>query len=550
MRIARRCRPLFVVALSTLADAVARANAARRGPCGSTISIDCRRCAIRSSRPRATGSPTPSRRSTSRRIATTSTSGCRAGTVASTSSSPRRRIASRGRAGAPTASTSTFLSGRHAGRRGREEVGRPALAAQPPGRRGGPHHRAKGGVSDYEWAPDSTPLVLVVSDPEDEDEAPPNRRRTPAPDKPPSTNPPRQAGRKAEEAEDAEADRDRSLHVQARRRRLSGQAAIAPVAADARDAQGRRADQRRSTTRRCPRGRPTGSGSRSSASAAPIRIAPTTATCSSWTRSPAPRPRAADHLHRARTMTRGRRGARTARSIAYLQGSEPRFFAYNLNQLAVVPAAGGAPRILTASLDRAVSSPRWTPDGSSLLFVIEDDRAQHLGRIKRQRRGHRAARRRDDAVLSEFSISRDGRIAALSSVADRARRSARARRRRRCARCRRRTRTCSRELRFGHHRGCDVHGEGRHDGQRRPGQAGRLSGGPTLPAAARHPRRAERPGRAGVHVPARALRRARLRRARRELPRQLGSRAPRIRRRSSPTGATRRSSTCSPASTG
>src|SRR4029453_13098315 len=42
------------------------------------------------------------------------------------------------------------------------------------------------------------------------------------------------------------------------------------------------------------------------------------------------------------------------KSIAYVQGDEPRFYAYNLARLAVIPSAGGTPRILTASPDRAV----------------------------------------------------------------------------------------------------------------------------------------------------------------------------------------------------
>ncbi len=67
--------------------------------------------------------------------------------------------------------------------------------------------------------------------------------------------------------------------------------------------------------------------------------------------------------------------------IAYLQGDEPRFSAYELRKLAVVPAEGGAPRVLTAGLDRAVSSPRWSPDGRSLVVLAEDDRAQYAARV-------------------------------------------------------------------------------------------------------------------------------------------------------------------------
>ncbi len=67
--------------------------------------------------------------------------------------------------------------------------------------------------------------------------------------------------------------------------------------------------------------------------------------------------------------------------IAYRQGDEPRFSAYNLYKLAVVPAAGGAPRVLTATLDRPVSSVRWAPGGKSLVCVVEDDRARYVARV-------------------------------------------------------------------------------------------------------------------------------------------------------------------------
>jgi dipeptidyl aminopeptidase/acylaminoacyl peptidase len=67
--------------------------------------------------------------------------------------------------------------------------------------------------------------------------------------------------------------------------------------------------------------------------------------------------------------------------IAYAQGSEPKFNFHSLNRLAVVPADGGAPRILTASLDRGTGSPTFTPDGTAIVFTVTDDAAQYLARI-------------------------------------------------------------------------------------------------------------------------------------------------------------------------
>ena len=57
--------------------------------------------------------------------------------------------------------------------------------------------------------------------------------------------------------------------------------------------------------------------------------------------------------------------------IAYVQGDEMRYSAYSQNKLAVVPAAGGQARVLTAALDRGISGPFiWTADSKNLLFIV------------------------------------------------------------------------------------------------------------------------------------------------------------------------------------
>ena len=70
------------------------------------------------------------------------------------------------------------------------------------------------------------------------------------------------------------------------------------------------------------------------------------------------------------------------KSIAYVRGGSTTFTIYDQYRLAVVPAAGGEPRILTEALDRPVSSPRWTADGTALLFLVTDDRTQYVARVK------------------------------------------------------------------------------------------------------------------------------------------------------------------------
>jgi dipeptidyl aminopeptidase/acylaminoacyl peptidase len=104
--------------------------------------------------------------------------------------------------------------------------------------------------------------------------------------------------------------------------------------------------------------------------------------------------------------------------VAYLQGDETRFSAYNLNRLAVASASGGEPRILTAALDRSVAGPyAWTRDSQSLFFVVPDDRTAYVGRIavgggavEKITTGRR--------VVSALSPAPGGAFAILAATAD------------------------------------------------------------------------------------------------------------------------------------
>ncbi len=104
--------------------------------------------------------------------------------------------------------------------------------------------------------------------------------------------------------------------------------------------------------------------------------------------------------------------------IAYLQGDEPKYYAYNLNKLAIVPAAGGTPRLLTVALDRSVEGPIvWSADGKTLTFIVQDDRITYVaqmpaagGTVTRLTGGGR--------VVAALSPAGDGRFALLSATDD------------------------------------------------------------------------------------------------------------------------------------
>jgi len=93
-------------------------------------------------------------------------------------------------------------------------------------------------------------------------------------------------------------------------------------------------------------------------------------------------------------------------SIAFLQGLEPKFNAYIQDRLALMPAAGGAPRPLTERLDRAVTSFAFAADSASIMIAVEDDTGIYPARVD----------------LSGGAISREGGagsfvVSSLSSAA-------------------------------------------------------------------------------------------------------------------------------------
>ncbi|MFU8860958.1 MAG: prolyl oligopeptidase family serine peptidase [Cyclonatronaceae bacterium] len=67
--------------------------------------------------------------------------------------------------------------------------------------------------------------------------------------------------------------------------------------------------------------------------------------------------------------------------ITYVTVTDTSVIWYATNHLAVIPAQGGTPRILTESLDRNVSNPRFSPDGQSIWFILEDAGESQLASV-------------------------------------------------------------------------------------------------------------------------------------------------------------------------
>ena len=88
---------------------------------------------------------------------------------------------------------------------------------------------------------------------------------------------------------------------------------------------------------------------------------------------------------------------------------------YGIQQIAIVPAAGGSPRILTAALDRWVSEFRFSADGRYIYFNYDEAGGVHLARVS-LRNGEIEPIIQGDVVVSSFDVDRSGRVAATMNA--------------------------------------------------------------------------------------------------------------------------------------
>ncbi|MFL5402359.1 MAG: prolyl oligopeptidase family serine peptidase [Gemmatimonadales bacterium] len=103
------------------------------------------------------------------------------------------------------------------------------------------------------------------------------------------------------------------------------------------------------------------------------------------------------------------------KSIAYVQGGPLKLIYYAGQKLAVVPASGGAARVVTPTLDRNVLSPAWSADGSSILFLLEDDRSTSLASVPASGGAvHSLTPGRQ--FVSDFSVGPKGKLVVLAST--------------------------------------------------------------------------------------------------------------------------------------
>ncbi len=97
--------------------------------------------------------------------------------------------------------------------------------------------------------------------------------------------------------------------------------------------------------------------------------------------------------------------------IAYLQSGEDRWIYYAPWQLAVIDVASGRAN-LPASIDLCFYKPRWSPDGRSVIALIERNRVTHLSRIDVDS-GAVTSLTRGPRFEYDFAVAANGRVATL-----------------------------------------------------------------------------------------------------------------------------------------
>ncbi|MGE0464279.1 MAG: prolyl oligopeptidase family serine peptidase, partial [Vicinamibacterales bacterium] len=110
--------------------------------------------------------------------------------------------------------------------------------------------------------------------------------------------------------------------------------------------------------------------------------------------------------------------------IAVLLGDVDRYYAYDMNKLAMVPAPTGAsapvakPALFMSQLDRAVSNIEWSADGESIAFLVEDDRRVQLASVPAGRVSTRGVEplTTGNRAVRALSPGKDGHFAVLMTT--------------------------------------------------------------------------------------------------------------------------------------
>ena len=260
------------------------------------------------------------------------------------------------------------------------------------------------GVDDFEWSPDSTRLVLVLHDPKPEDIEAARNREKPAPATPPKPKTPTPLV-----IDRLQFKRDTVGYLDRRRTHLyvfnvSAKTTTPITSGDFDDSE--------------PAWSPDGKLLAFSSNRTPDADANYKAHI--WVV-------AADNADKGAHLTQvtpdpgpdsAPAWSADGKWIAYVTELDPHLFYYNTRHLAVIPASGGQPNVLTRSFDRSIRRLRFSNDSKYIYFTAEDDGTQNLcripvggGEITRPIGGR--------LVVGTYSLGKDDSIAAQISTIDR-----------------------------------------------------------------------------------------------------------------------------------
>lgn len=102
-------------------------------------------------------------------------------------------------------------------------------------------------------------------------------------------------------------------------------------------------------------------------------------------------------------------------TIAYTTSVKPELLWYATQHLATIPVDGGEPRILTEALDRNVYAPAFSRNGRSVYFMVEDGGRQPVLEAT-LRNGRISSYIGGDAAIYDFDVSKSGDIAFLKTT--------------------------------------------------------------------------------------------------------------------------------------
>ncbi|MGH9743337.1 MAG: S9 family peptidase [Candidatus Acidiferrum sp.] len=104
--------------------------------------------------------------------------------------------------------------------------------------------------------------------------------------------------------------------------------------------------------------------------------------------------------------------------ITYVTELDPHLFYYSTQHLAIIPAAGGEPKVLTLAFDRSVRRPKFSADGKTIYFIADDDGTQNLCRVAAT--GGEITRTIGGRLsVANYAVGKDDEIAAEISTIDR-----------------------------------------------------------------------------------------------------------------------------------